>query len=177
MTREETTMIVDRIQTHRQYFLVTDKVYREWGKILEPYDYIDVDKELTEFLQNGENYGKAPEAYQLVKRLLKTSEKSLNNDIIVFCKICNKEISLEKYDEHFNKCSSIQYVIDNHEKYYDKKISREKLMELDDKTFDSMYWKFSKQLLEKLTTGKEKDSLIRTLEIHKLLEEQNDRIN
>mgnify|MGYP000193857653 CR=1 FL=1 len=50
MTREEVKSIVDKIQVYRQTFLITNNVYQEWNRILEPYDYGDVDNKLNEFL-------------------------------------------------------------------------------------------------------------------------------
>ena len=58
MTRTETKQIVDKIQVYRQSFLITNNVYQEWFRILESYDYEDVDKKLDEFFQNGDNFGR-----------------------------------------------------------------------------------------------------------------------
>lgn len=177
MTRDESMMIVDRIQTHRQYFLVTKKLCQEWAEILMPYDYADVDRELTKFLQNGDNFGKTPEVYQLVKHLTKSSEKILNQGFRVFCIICNKKMSLEDYDNHYDRCSSVEYVIENFKKYFDKSFDRDELMDLNDDEFDLMYWKLNKQLLEKVEDGRFKNSLMKTLRIHEEWEAQNDRVS
>ena len=49
MTRAETKQIVDKIQVYRQSFLITNNVYQEWFRVLESYDYEDVDKKLDDF--------------------------------------------------------------------------------------------------------------------------------
>ena len=75
MTRTETKQIVDKIQVYRQSFLITNNVYQEWFRVLELYDYEDVDKKLDEFFQNGDNFGRYPDVYYLTKYLKKIYHK------------------------------------------------------------------------------------------------------
>ncbi len=174
MTREEVKKIVDKVQIYRQSFLITNNLYQEWNRILEPYDYLDVDNKLNSFFKDGDNYGKYPDPYQLVKHLTKLSEKILSQGMYVFCNLCNKKIKLQDYDVHFDRCNSIDYISKNYKKYYGKNIDTKKLLSMDEKTFNDMYWKFNKQLLDKIDDGDVKDSLVKTLKIHEEQENKND---
>ena len=167
MTREESAFIVDKIQTHRQYFLITKNTYAEWGRILEPYDYADVDRKLNEFLENGDNYGKTPEAYQLVKRLIKSVDKAKTYGMRIGCRNCGVMLAFDEYEFHFDKCNSIEYLVTNYEKIYDKKLNKDKLWKLPNKKFWEMYWKFNEQFVKVVEDKDIKKSLIKAIQEYK----------
>ena len=58
MTKEESLKIVDKIKVYRQNFTITDLTYFEWFKVLEPYEYADVDEKLDKYLKDLDNEGK-----------------------------------------------------------------------------------------------------------------------
>lgn len=166
MTREEVKTIVDKIQVYRQTFLITNNVYQEWNRILEPYDYLDVDNKLNDFFQNGDNYGRYPDAYQLVKRLTKVIDKSKNRGMVIGCKNCGRLLPIEEYDAHFDKCNSVDYLVRNYKKYYDKDLSLSKLWKLSDDKFWEMYWKFNEQIISSVEDEKEKNALLKAIDEH-----------
>lgn len=166
MTREEVKSLVDKIQVYRQSFLITNNVYQEWNRILEPYDYGDVDNKLNDFFQDGDNYGKYPDAYQLVKRLTKTIDKLKNNGMLISCKNCGRFLPMEKYDAHFDKCNSVEYLVRNYKKYYNKNLSLSKIWKLPDDKFWKMYWKFNEQIIPLVTEEKEKNMLLKAIDEH-----------
>lgn len=167
MTREEVKSIVDKIQVYRQTFLITNNVYQEWNRILEPYDYDDVNNKLNEFFKNGDNFGRYPDAYQLTKHLMKATEKSKNKGMKIACKNCNRFLSIEEYDTHFDKCNSINYLKRNYKKYYGKVLSSKELWALSNEKFWELYWKFNEQIVSKIQKGDEKETLMKAIEEHK----------
>ena len=76
MTRQEAISIVDKIQVYRQSFLITNRVYEEWFKVLEPYDYEDVDRKLDEYFRDSDNFGRYPDVYYLTKYLKTIEQKN-----------------------------------------------------------------------------------------------------
>lgn len=148
MTREESCEIVDKVQVHRQSFLITNSVYQEWFKVLEPYDYEDVDRKLDEYFRNGDNFGRYPDVYYLTKYLKKQSEKLQSGNEYVRCQLCQKIIDLATYDKHFDRCNSTTYLCKMSLEKYNKKLNREKLMEAPKDEFEKYYWQFCEKLVD-----------------------------
>lgn len=187
MTREDSTKIVDKIKIYRQSFLITNKVYEEWFRKLEPYDYQDVDNKLDEYFKNGENFGKYPDVYYLIKYLHKHDEKLKNGIIYVRCQLCKKIINYKEHDLHYNRCSSAHYICKMSQKYYNKKMNIDKLMSASDEDFEKYYWDFCNNLIPKINSKVEKHILTNAIMTHKgynptyeltnILGEKNDRAN
>ena len=144
MTLEETKNIVDKIKMYRQSFASycdkngLDKLKLEWFKVLEPYDYQDINSKLEEFLKNGDNFGKYPDPYYLIKYLKTKDQKEHTEGINVRCQLCGKIVGYGNYQEHYDRCSSVEYLI----KHSEKKLNREKLMNASKKEFDDYYYNF-----------------------------------
>lgn len=146
MTRDEAIKIVDKVKVYRQTFNATVPVYQEWFKVLEPYDYEDVDRKLDDYFRNGDNFGKYPDAYYLTKYLKKHDEKLQQGHMYVRCQVCGKTIDYASYDEHFNRCSSVDYLDRMASKHYGKKVDKEKLMKMSQQDFDTYYWKICESI-------------------------------
>ena len=69
-----------------------------------------VDAKRDEYFKNSENFGKYPDAYYLIKYLKKQSEKLQSGHIYVRCQLCKQTVDLAKYDQHFDRCSSADYL-------------------------------------------------------------------
>ena len=76
MTIEETKQIVDKIKIYRPNFggqfdkSGFDKLKLEWFRILEPYDYADVNRKLDEYFEDTDNTNKYPDPYYLTSILI-----------------------------------------------------------------------------------------------------------
>ena len=55
MDRKQVGDILEKVQIHRQSFLITKPVLNEWTRVLEPYDFDDVNKKLDCVLQEHES--------------------------------------------------------------------------------------------------------------------------
>lgn len=148
MTKEESSCIVDKIKVYRQNFLTTEAVYKEWYRILELYDYDDVEKKLDEYFRNGENFGRYPDAYYLTKFLKKHNEKLKIGVNYVRCQNCQQVVELTEYDGHLDRCNSVEYLCDISEKHYQKCLNKEKLFKMNNAEFEKVYWKFCEQLFD-----------------------------
>lgn len=170
MDRKETIKLLDKITTFRQSFLVKKDTVDNWHKVLKDYDYKDVDDKLDDYFRESKNFGQYPDPYYLTKYLTKTKDKNSKWNMKVQCSICGKLFSQEQLDEHFDRCSSIDYVFRMYRKHYNKKINRNELWELPNETFDKMYWAFCEKLYNELPDGLEKKCLENAIRSHKGLE-------
>lgn len=148
MERKEVTKIMNKIQAFRQSFLVTDSSFNEWCKVLEPYRYEDVDKKLDEYFKDATNFGQYPDAYYLTKYLKTEEELSKTQEVMGRCSLCGKEMPYNDLKEHYDRCSSIDYVYREARKYLHKTFDKDKMWEMDKQTFDKLYWKVCDELFK-----------------------------
>ena len=87
MTFEELKEILTNIKAHYQNFAIYDYVVKEWYKVLKDYEYDDVMESLVDHLTP--------------KDLKKESE---SNRYIVSCNLCDRWMSLDEFDKHYDKC-------------------------------------------------------------------------
>ncbi len=153
MTREEGKKIVDKVQVFRQSFLITQTVYQEWFRVLEPYDYYDVEKKLDDYFRDSDNFGKYPDVYYLTKYLKTEEEKKILSVPHVSCQICKKSVKYEDYQRHYDRCSSVDYVVEMSKRYLDKTFNKDKLMSADDNTFKKFYYSTCKDIYNKMPDG------------------------
>lgn len=156
MTPMETSKLLNKVQVYRQSFLITKFVIEEWNRILEPYDYDDVNKNLDEFFKDGDNYGRYPEAYQLIKGLIKIEDKGKTVDYRVYCTYCNKPLSMSQFSEHTRRCSSVRYLFDMSKKYLGKTLDKAKLYNMAEEEFDKTYNAICRKLLDEMPNCIEK---------------------
>ena len=146
MERKEVNKLLDKIQAFRQSFIKSNSIMEEWAKILEPYRYEDVDKKLDEYFRDSTNFGQYPDAYYLTKYLKTEEELSKTQEIKARCSLCGKEMPYNDLEEHYDRCSSIDYVYREARKYLHKTFDKDKMWEMDNQTFDKLYWKVCDEL-------------------------------
>ncbi|MEI3530136.1 MAG: hypothetical protein V8Q75_03555 [Bacilli bacterium] len=166
MSRKEVSDLLEKIQAYRQSFLITNAVIHEWNRVLEPYDYEDVNQKLDEFFKNGDNFGRYPDVYYLIKYLKRTDEKLKIGVSYVNCQICQRLIDNVEYEKHFDRCSSVDYLCRMSEKYFNKNLNKGKMYLATEKEFDDYYWKFCEKLLDVIPEGLEKHTLKNSILSH-----------
>lgn len=166
MSRKEVTSLLEKIQAYRQSFLITNTVFDEWFRILEPYDCEDVNQKLDEYFKNGDNFGRYPDVYYLTKYLKRIDEKLKTGIAYVRCQVCHELIDNTEYEKHFDKCSSIDYLCRMSEKYFNKRLNKQKMYDSSEKQFDDYYWKFCERLLDVLPDSLEKHTLKNSILSH-----------
>lgn len=166
MNRKQVADLLEKIQAYRQSFLITDTLIKEWSNILVDYDYEDVNKKLDEFFQNGENFGKYPDVYYLIKFLKKKEEKLKSGVEYLRCRFCGKVVELADYNQHYERCSSAEYLISMSKKYFDKSLNREKLLSCSLSEFEDYYLKFCEKLYEVIEDGLQKHVLKNVILTH-----------
>ena len=172
MDRLETQKLLNKITIFRQSFLIQKNTVDEWFKVLEPYEYKDVDKKLDDYFRETNNFGQYPDPYFLTKSLSMISEKEKYRNATVRCQICGDIVSHSEYDNHFSKCSSSEYVCDMSRRFFGKELNRQELKKLPNEKFENAYWNFCEKLNEKMEAGLEKRILENALLQHKGIKTQ-----
>ncbi|MBR5303458.1 MAG: hypothetical protein IKU37_01360 [Candidatus Gastranaerophilales bacterium] len=150
MELKDVKIILNRIKVNYPSFVNDDYTRSEWYKELKDYSLEDVMKKLEQHFRS-EQYGNSiPKVYFLTKYLTKEKEKKAKESIYYICPFCKKNVLPEFYEEHYSKCSSIDYLMNLSKKYFDKPLNKEKLEQADDDVFEEYYWTFSYKLLDVL---------------------------
>ena len=156
MSLEQIDVLLSRIKVHRPFFMKDMKkddqvlLKKEWYKILINYDNIEVNEELDKYFSDLDNDNKNPTVYSLISNLSKVSDKQINDDVRVYCKICNANIGLKNYQKHYDRCSSIEYLSKMAFKYLNMKLRKEELRSLSDEEFEKLYWECCNSLLKRI---------------------------
>ena len=166
MERKQVMDILDKIQVYRQSFLVTPNLITEWSKILAPYDYEDVDKKLNDYFKDSNNFGRYPDVYYLIKYLNTSEEKTRLEGKYCKCQLCGRAIDLKNYSQHYQRCSSANYLCQMSLKYYGRKLNFEKLIISENEIFEKYYWEFCEKVIEKMDDGLEKHVLENSILTH-----------
>lgn len=149
MTREEVKQFMRRIKHHYQEFTVDEFRINEWNKALAKYDFDDVNNKLDEHLTNEEYGNQIPKVYFLTKflRTIEQKEKAKSMVSSTRCFLCGEEMMTDKFDKHYERCSSVNYFIKKYKEIYDKVLERDKLMSMSDEAFNNNYEKLLKVIL------------------------------
>lgn len=156
MNLDQIDTLLARIKIHRPFFMKDMKkeeqilLKKEWYKVLINYDNVEVNSELDEYLKDPSNDNKIPAVYNLVSNLKKISNKNVDYEPRVYCKICNANISLKNYQKHYDRCSSIEYLSKMALKYLNMKLRKEELRSLSDEEFEKLYWECCNSLLKRI---------------------------
>lgn len=158
MQKLEVKELVDIITIHRPYFKsrLGDNIYQEllteWTRIMGPYDFEDIKNNLETFLKSESNYGKDPDAYQLIKGLLTTEDKKTNSLGRVSCRFCGRWFNRLEIHNHEDRCRSVKYLDRMYRKLLNRQLlNKKELYEMSDKEFDEKYIKSLEYLLPHMT--------------------------
>lgn len=166
MEKKDTLKIINKVKVYRPKFESNDFVVSEWHRVLESYDYEDVDKKLNEYLSDLVNRGRYPDPLYLTK-YLKTSADKLNpTEYKIICDGCCKSIRRLEYKTHKERCNSALWLCDMSKKYFNKSLNYVKLMELEKSDFNERYYLFCKRLYELIEDGLEKRALETYIRVH-----------
>ena len=172
MNLDQIDTLLARIKIHRPYFMKDMKkeeqilLKKEWYKVLINYDNVEVNSELDEYLKDPSNDNKIPAVYNLVSNLKKISNKNVDYEPRIYCKICNANISLKNYQKHYDRCSSIEYLSKMAFKYLNMKLRKEELRNLSEEDFEKLYWECCNSLLKRIDNPVELHFLKNSIAAH-----------
>ncbi len=152
MNRTEVAKVLGRIKSHYNYFTFEDYTIDEWLRYLKPYENYDVNLKLDSYFDDKKE--RPPTIKYLVTYLQTPEQKRANkNDFKIACNLCQKFMTLNEYDNHYDKCSSINYLL-NIFKKNKMNVKYEELEKLDDGKFNSVYKKYESKGSDKNVNDK-----------------------
>ena len=153
MTRTEVVDFMKVIKAYYQNFLVEDYVVDEWYKQLSKYEKDDVYEKFEEHLKS--DYQTQPPKLHYITKYLKTpeeKEKTKQVPYLVACNLCGKYMTLDEYNEHYDKCLA-EEIVYREILREGTDIGRDELKKLSRETLNDIYKKAmarSKKLREQM---------------------------
>lgn len=159
MTLSETKELLKRIKSHYQEFIVDDYKVKEWYKELQDYDLEDVNKKLESHLRS-EEYGETiPKLYFLTKYLTPSKDKGKIQKFKMCCPLCNEYVPDNEFDNHYDRCLSIEYLSLQSIKYKNQELDKAKYKSMSKEEFDKKYDSICEYVLKKTENQEEKARL------------------
>jgi hypothetical protein len=145
MNIEQVTEMLNYILSiYPKTFKFDKQMVNVWYNELQQYDYEDVKISLEELLKK--DY--PPVLTQITKGLRKIYDKNNIEQATMLCPRCRKPLTKEEYDEHFDRCSSIDYMIRETKKWFKREITRKFLWSMSKEEFDIKYKNLLKYIKE-----------------------------
>ena len=149
MNKEQTKQLLKLIKYNYPDFEMKEGMASMWASIMCKYSYEDVKRKLEEHMAEDRFQKQPPTAYLLVKGLPKVKDRIDFTKDTIFCRFCNKAFNdKEEHDKHYDKCSSIEYLIRENKKWFNRIIDRKFLWQLSDEEFEDRYNKMLKYIME-----------------------------
>ena len=144
MEKNEVKKLISKIKAYYYYFALEKDSMQEWFDKLENYDFVDVSKKVEEHLKS-EEAKEPPKLHYLTKNILTTKQKEqAKNGYLVECNLCHRWMPIEEYDNHYDRCLSIEYLI-KIAKTKNENIKREDLENCREDVLNRLYNKYKPQ--------------------------------
>lgn len=157
MKLSETRYFMERMKVYYPSLIIDDFTTQEWHSQLKDYSSQDINEKFDEHLRSEEYNRYIPKISFLTAYLVKEKDKANPkiDRILVYCPICKAKITVNEYDSHYGKCSSLDYIIRQAKRFKDKNLDRKELEQLSDEKFNELYDKVINMTYE-LGTPEEK---------------------
>lgn len=143
MTKDESINFIKKIKAYFYYFSLDKDTTDIWINKLKPYSLEDVEARFEKHLKSDDNK-ELPRLHELTKNLVPENEKSKNKEeLFVDCRLCNKIIGLSKYDKHYGRCLTIEFIMMKL-KEEGKDVLREEIEKCKDDVLERLYQKYNK---------------------------------
>lgn len=145
MTKSEVAKFMSKIRgCYPNQFFLEDDVINEWTNRLEPYDKEDVERKFEEHLK-GEMKEKPPMVHYLTNYIKTHEEKyKYDGEYKVSCNLCGKWMTMSQYDSHYDRCLSIEYLLDQ-AKQKGENIKRRDIENCREDVLNKLYEKYKPQ--------------------------------
>lgn len=160
MTNEEIKNLLEECcglySSHRTMYQ-DPKVSKEWFTTLKNYDKKDIYSALERHKEGS--YSRMPIVLSDLIRNLPTIKIKEQNDyekFSVYCKNCGRIIPYTESDKHEERCRSVEYIIAQYKKWFNKEITSSYLWSLPDYEFEEKYNQLLKYIYNNTTNESEK---------------------
>ena len=134
----------------------TSMIY-SWLDILQEYDYEEVKQALYEAMSEDRFQRTPPQAQYLVRNLVKKYDKVDYSKQVVYCPICRRPLNQSDYEKHFDRCSSVEYVLNQCIRFNSScRYTKRELYEMSEEDFEKYYNTILKFVMNRTTDESEK---------------------
>lgn len=160
MTETEVKELLKHLAMSYTSFSITKEKISFWYTELQQYDVDDVKSRLKD-LMSEEKYALTPPVLEsIIAGLTKKHDKVNFNQIVYFCKFCNRGFNnRDNLEKHEDRCRSIRYILKQYEIYNLGDIDKKVLYNMTQEEFDERYNKLL-AYVQKHTTNEEEKKLI-----------------
>lgn len=125
------------------------KIVNDWYKVLKEYELQDMTQSLDTYMKYNTTY--PPKVYDLTRNYQTIENKKRLDHAKTRCHLCNKEISLEDFDKHVDRCLDIEFIEVVAKKYQNVEINKAKYRNMSEEEFREMHLKAVKLLVARST--------------------------
>lgn len=112
MNKTETSKLLNKIKGYyNSQFFVDDYVIDAWVESLRPYEYIDAEEHLKQYLKDYPELPPRPHTFKNGLYTPEEKEKMKNTNYTIECNLCHRWMTYEDYEEHYDRCLDIQYLL------------------------------------------------------------------
>lgn len=140
MTKEQVLDLLDFLELSYSNFKTKEGMLDAWYNELQMYDEADVKINLKHYMGEERFQNNPPLVALLIRGLTPKKEKVDFSKVVYFCQRCHKAYNnKEDLDKHFDRCSSVDFVIRETKKWSKKDLTRKELFEMSDDEFEKKY--------------------------------------
>lgn len=143
MSEEEVYEILDRVKVNYQHLAMPDELFDEWYNQLKYYAKDEVYKNLDNYFKSDRKRRNIPLVYDLIDGLLTIEQQKTKSkdNFKIDCQLCHRFMTLEEYNNHYDKCLLIKTLIPILQKNGET-VDYDSLNEYDYQTLDKVYDKY-----------------------------------
>ena len=112
MTKTEVKTLLNKIKGYyNSQFFVDEYVIDAWTESMQPYDLEDALEHIQEYVRDFPDIAPKPQTF---KRNLLTREQKIeraNANYTISCNLCKRWMTLQEYEDHYDRCLDIQYLL------------------------------------------------------------------
>lgn len=112
MTKNETKTLLNKIKGYyNNQFFIDEYVIEAWYETMKDYEIEDTEEHIQKYIKDNPDIPPKPHTFK--KGLLTKQEKIQlkNAKHIVECNLCHRWMPLPQYDDHYEKCLDIEYLV------------------------------------------------------------------
>lgn len=170
MQKEEVYDLVRFVDMSYKGFVKNlEEMTNSWYRVLKEYKYQDIKNRLDKLMAMEQFQYQPPTLPFLVKDIPTVEEASKKNNFYQECNICHRKFKTEQeYKIHFERCSSVRYVMKQTKKWFKRDLDKRELYQMSEEEFNARYNKLIVHIYKHTENEKEKLNLEKLIKVRKL---------
>lgn len=112
MNKTETTKLLNTIKGYyNTQFFIDEFVISAWTETMKPYDLDDAIDHIQVYIKENPDTPPKPHTFKRGLYTHEEKERIRNSKFTVECNLCRRFMPLAEYEEHYDKCLDIQYLV------------------------------------------------------------------